>query len=216
MPLRATDFIQLYVELGEKGFDHIPNLLEVAREKHVDNFPEDKDFEQSWRSVKGRGLEKLLQFMLRRQLQDLDLELLQAQKVGESLKIDFGEYGAHFPDVDLVVFQRCRNRVLAILSIKASLRERATQTAYWRLKLRDYSPTRNVKVFLLTPNSDDILRNNRQPNKQRAILETDIDAIYIVNTPDRSVSDYLYPGIDSRIRLIDDLVDDLQELSQTR
>lgn len=106
--------------------------------------------------------------------------------------------------------------MLAILSIKASLQERATQTAYWRLTLRDYSPTRNVKVFLLTPNSDDILRNNRQLNKQPAILETDIDAIYIVNTPDRSVSDYLFPGVDSRIRLIDDLVDDLQELSQRR
>lgn len=216
MPLRANDFIDLYVDLGEKDFDSIPNLLEFAREKHEEDFPDDKDFEQSWRSVKGRGLEKLLEFMLRRQLQDLDLELLPAQRVGESLKIDFGEYGAHFPDVDLVVFQRSRNRVLAILSIKASLRERATQTAYWRLKLRDYSPTRNVKVFLLTPNSDDILRNNHHPNKQRAILETDIDAIYIVNTPDRSISDYLYHGVESRIRLINDLVEDLQELSQRR
>lgn len=216
MPLRAIDFIQLYVKLGEKDFDSIPKLLEVAREKHEEDFPDNKDFEQSWRSVKGRGLEKLLEFMLRRQLKDLDLELLHAQEVGTSLKIDFGEYGEHYPDVDLVVFQRSRNRVLAILSIKASLRERATQTAYWRLKLRDYSLTRNVKVFLLTPNSDDILRNNHQPNKQRAILETDIDAIYIVNTPERSISDYIYTGIESRIRLIDDLVDDLRELSQRR
>ena len=147
MPLRATDFIQLYVKLGEKDFDSIPKLLEVAREKHEEDFPGNKDFEQSWRSVKGRGLEKLLEFMLRRQLQDLDLELLHAQEVGKSLKIDYGEYGEHYPDVDLVVFQRSRNRILAILSIKASLRERATQTAYWRLKLRDYSLTRNVKVF---------------------------------------------------------------------
>ncbi len=216
MPLRATDFIQLYVKLGEKDFDSIPKLLEVAREKHEEDFPDDKDFEQSWRSVKGRGLEKLLEFMLRRQLRDLDLDLLHASEVGTSLKIDFGEYGEHYPDVDLVVIQPSKNRVLAILSIKASLRERATQTAYWRLKLRDYSQTRNVKVFLLTPNSDDILRNNHEPNKQRAILETDIDAIYIVNTPDRTISDYLYPGVESRIRLIDNLVNDLLELSQRR
>ncbi|MDE2750312.1 MAG: BsaWI family type II restriction enzyme [Chloroflexota bacterium] len=214
MPLRAKDFIPLYTRLGEKGFDFIPELLKIAREEHKIDFPFDsKNFEQSWRVVKGKGLEKILELMLKRQICATDLEILRLSDIGEKLKIDFGEYGNHYPDVDLVVYQPRRNRILAILSIKASLRERATQTAYWRLKLRDYSHTRNVKVYLLTPNSDDILRNNHDPIKQRAVLETDIDGIYIVNTPERSIDDYLYPGLESRIRLIDDLIDDLADLA---
>ena len=216
MPIKANDLVKLYLKLGEQGFEFIPELLEIAREEHKEDFPPDKDFEQSWRSVKGRGLERVLEYMLKQQLKAMDLELLQANEVGHLLKIDFGEYGEHFPDVDLVVYQANRDRVLAILSIKASLRERATQTAYWRTKLRDFSKTRNIQVFLLTPNSDDILRSNRQPNKQRAILETDIDSIYIVNTPEHTINDYLYPGIASRIRLINELAEDLRELSLRR
>ena len=213
MPLKANDFVALYMELGAAGYERIPGLLETAREKHRDGFSPTKDFEQSWRSVKGRGLEKVIAHILEQQLETMGLELVSLSEIGDLLKLDFGEYGQHYPDVDLAVYQRSRRRVLAILSIKTSLRERATQTAYWRNKIRNFYKTRHIKVFLLTPNSDDILRSNRAPNKQRAILETDIDATYIVNTSNAAVDDYRYAGKESRIRLINELADDLKQLS---
>ena len=213
MPLKAKDFVDLYIELGGVHYELIPRLLETAREKHRDGFDPEKDFEQSWRSVKGRGLEKVIAYILEHQLEAMGLELANLSEVGDLLKLDFGEYGQHYPDADLAVYQRSRRRVLAILSIKTSLRERATQTAYWRNKMRDFYKTRNVKVFLLTPNSDDILRSNRAPNKQRAILETDIDATYIVNTARVSLDNYRYEDKESRLRLINELANDLRELS---
>ena len=213
MPLKAKDFVDLYIELGGVHYEKIPKLLEIARGKHQEGFNPARDFEQSWRAVKGRGLEKIIAHILKRQLAEIDLELLPLREAGNLLELDFGEYGRHYPDVDLAVYHPGRDKILAVLSIKTSLRERATQTAYWRNKIRDFPKTRNVKVFLLTPNSDDILRSNRAPNKQRAILETDIDAIYILNTPDISLDDYLYEDKESRIRLIDELANDLKKLS---
>lgn len=213
MPLKANDFIDLYIDLGAAHYELIPKLLETAREKHRHGFDPAKDFEQSWRSVKGRGLEKVIAYILKQQLEAMGLELVSLAEIGDLLKLDFGAYGQHYPDVDLAVYQRSRRRVLAILSIKTSLRERATQTAYWRNKVRGFHKTQNVKVFLLTPNSDDILRSNRAPNKQRAILETDIDATYIVSTSDASIDDYLYEGKVSRIRLINELANDLKVMS---
>ncbi len=214
MPLKAENFVDLYIELGATHYELIPKLLEIARERHREDFSSEKNFEQSWRAVKGRGLEKVIEYILKQQLQAVGLELVHLGDVGDLLKLDFGEYGQHYPDVDLVVYQQSKHRVLAILSIKTSLRERATQTAYWRNKIKDSDKTRNVKVFLLTPNSDDILRSNRASNKQRAILETDIDATYIVNTSNVSLDDYLYKGKESRIRLISELANDLKELSR--
>lgn len=214
MPLKAKDFVDLYIELGAAHYELIPKLLEIARERHREDFDPEKNFEQSWRSVKGHGLERVIEYILKQQLEAVGLELVHLDEVGDLLKLDFGEYGQHYPDVDLAVYQRSGHKILAILSIKTSLRERATQTAYWRNKIRDFYKTQNVKVFLLTPNSDDILRSNHAPNKQRAILETDIDATYIVNTFNVSLDDYLYKGKDSRIRLINELANDLKELSR--
>jgi len=219
MPLKAKDFVDLYIELGAAHYELIPKLLEIARERHREDFDPEKNFEQSWRSVKGRGLERVIEHILKQQLEAVGLELIRLDKgglgkVGDLLKLDFGEYGQHYPDVDLAVYQRSEHKILAILSIKTSLRERATQTAYWRNKIRNFCKTQNVKVFLLTPNSDDILRSNHAPNKQRAILETDIDATYIVNTFNVSIDDYLYQGKESRIRLISELANDLKELSR--
>ncbi len=209
MSLKAAEFVDLFERLGASTYEEIPTLLELARDEHKRDFPENKDFEQSWRSVKGRGLENVIEFILARQLDELGMKLVGLKDVKNLLQIDYGEYGVHPPDVDLVVVQKSIRKVLAILSIKTSLRERATQTAYWRNKLRQNENTRHIKVFFVTPNSDDILRSNRKPNKQRGILETDIDMTYIVNLPGVTIDDYLYEGKSSRIRLIEQLADDL-------
>ncbi len=212
----TEEFLLFYIQHYPPDFRNIPEFLVEADKEHTRRLPPDKDKNQSWRSVKGNGLELVVEHILARQLEALDLELIAVKDAEEMVEIDYGEYGTHLPDVDLVVYQPSRDRILAILSIKTSLRERATQTAYWRLKLHAQSSTKNIKVFLLTPNSDDDLRIKRVPKKNRAVLETDIDAIYIINRPEFELDDYIYPGVDSRIRMIDDLAGDLAELADRK
>ncbi|MCY4466110.1 MAG: BsaWI family type II restriction enzyme [Chloroflexi bacterium] len=214
MVLKAKDFVPLLKELGGTEFTDIPKLLSVARDRHDYKFPhETKDFEQSWRSVKGKGLERVVGYVLEREIAGLDLELLPLSALDEYIEIDFAEYGRHLPDVDLAIYQPSKDRILAILSIKSSLRERATQTAFWRLKMHGFAKTRDVQVYLVTPNSDDILRSDKPSKKQRAVLENDIDGTYIVNSPGVSIEEYLYPETQSRLKLIGELVPDLQNLA---
>lgn len=214
MVLKAKHFVPLLKELGGAEFSDIPRLLAVGRERHQQDFPfATKDFEQSWRSVKGRGLEKVVAYLLERELVGTELTLLPIKDLDEYIEIDFAEYGRHLPDVDLAIYQPSKDRIIAILSIKSSLRERATQTAFWRLKMHGFAKTRDVQVYLVTPNSDDILLRKDRPSKQRAVLENDIDGTYIVNSPGVTIEEYLYPRTLSRIKLIGELVPDLQYLA---
>ncbi len=212
----AEGFLKFFIQRYSPEYKNIPAFLVDADKEHTRRLPHGKNKSQSWRSVKGLGLERVLEHILARQLESLSLELISVKEAREKVEIDFGDYGSHLPDVDLIVYQPSRKRILAILSIKSSLRERATQTAYWRLKLHAQSNTKNIRVFLLTPNSDDDLRSNRKPKKNRAVLETDIDAIYVVNRPEFKLADYLYHGVESRIRMIDELADDLAELADRK
>lgn len=211
--MTIKEFRDFFIQHYSPEYSNIPEFLLEADKEHTRRLPPKKSKSQSWKIIKGRGLELVIEHILAQQLEALNLSLISVKRAKERVEIDFGEYGSHLPDVDLIVYQQSRDRILAILSVKTSLRERATQTAYWRLKLQTQSSTKNIKVFLLTPNSDDDLLSSHDPKKNRGVLETDIDAIYVVNRPERVLDDYLYPGVESRIRLIDELADDLAELA---
>lgn len=216
--MTAEEIVDLYVKMNVDSsltnYELIPDVLRIAREEHKNTFDRG-NFEQSWRSVKGKGLEKVVEYILTQELRRIGLELVQAsdKRVNDFLKIDFGDYGSYLPDVDLAVYQPSRSRVLAILSIKTSLRERITQTAYWRNKLRSNEGTRDIKMFFITPDGDDILRSNRKPKKQRAVIEADIDRTYLIKMSEYKLDDYYYSNKSSNIRLINDLAEDLRQLS---
>lgn len=215
--MKADDFIDFYRKMNqasshEVNYQLIPLLLERAREKHGNDFS-GRDFEQSWRSVKGHGLEKLLGYLIGLECQKVGLELVEGSgELSRLLQIDFAEYGSHLPDVDLCVYYPQTKRVLAVLSVKTSLRERATQTGYWYNKLKANKPTAHIKVFFITPNSDDILQSNKEPSKQRAVIESDTDGIFIINKSDRTLQDYRYKGRQSKLFFIDELISHLTAL----
>ena len=214
--ISAEALLDIFIERFSPEYKHIPAFLIEADKEHTRHLPAGKNKSQSWNSVKGATLELVIEHILRQQLEKFNLDLIKVGKSHEKINIDFGDYGSHLPDVDLVVYQRSRDRILAILSIKTSLRERIAQTAYWRMKLHAQSNTKNIKVFLVTPNSDNDLRIKKNQKKNRAVVETDIDAVYIVNRPEFDLAKYVYPGVDSRIRLIEELAEDLAELADRK
>ena len=212
--MKADDFINLYYELYPENtakdivnYSVIHDLLVVAKERHRIDV-KNRDFEQSWKPVKGKGLEKITEHLLGEDLKRIGLQIrhISDKEIKKLTKINFSPYGEHNPDVDLAVYEKSRQSVIAILSIKTSLRERSTQTAYWCYKIRNNEQTKHIKMFFVTLDSDDDLRNNnKSPKKQRAIIEKDIDSIYIVNRKEYSRDDYLYPNKESRVFMIEDL-----------
>ena len=184
---------------GDKAYLHISELLEEAKNKHFEDWLKDHpngDHEQSWRAFKGKNLEKLVEFIVKTQLNNLSLKVVngnllerntnlseELSRVKRNILVDFGVFGAHLPDADLVIYKPDSYEVIAIASIKVTLRERIAQSAYWKLKLKEDPITKNIRVLFITPDEDNTLMYNNSINvkKSKAIVETDLDCTYILS-----------------------------------
>jgi type II restriction enzyme len=102
-------------------------------------------------------------------------------KVKRNLLIDFGEHGMHLPDVDIIIFNPVNSQVLAVISVKVTLRERVAQTGYWKLKLASAPVTRGIRVYFITPDEDGTLLKSKPTKKGRAIVERDTDGGYVMS-----------------------------------
>ncbi|GAA7348532.1 hypothetical protein BD0120_05320 [Helicobacter pylori] len=67
----------------------------------------------------------------------------------------------------LILYQTNKDnvKILAILSVKNSFRERFTETPYWKLKLLQSPVTSHIKVFMITPDNDDEISFKNKPKK---------------------------------------------------
>lgn len=82
-----------------------------------------------------------------------------------------------YPDVDLLLVDRERNIVRAIISCKTSLRERLTETAFWKRELERSDEIKDVKVILVTTDKDDELKSETN----RYITLHVLDRIFITD-----------------------------------
>ncbi|MFM2268202.1 MAG: hypothetical protein RL757_1643, partial [Bacteroidota bacterium] len=180
-------------QFGNLAFRQISKLLEEAKEQHKSDFFQSKtaqnailngktpDHEQSWRAFKGKNLEKLIEHIIIDEIRSLGLEVINGNtlernnnlseplsRVKRNLLVDFGEYGFHLPDVDIVIYEPTSYKIIAVLSSKVTLRERVAQTGYWKLKLLSDEVTRHIKVFFITPDEDQTLKIKRPAKKGRA------------------------------------------------
>lgn len=178
---------------GENAYQYVSELFIDAKLKHKKDF-KGNDHEQSWRAFKGKNLEKLIEHIITDKVTDLGLAIINGNTLERStnlqehlaivkrnLLIDYGKFGCHLPDVDLVIYNPKNSKVLAVLSIKVTLRERIAQTAYWKLKLSHQKITNHIKVFFITPDEDQTLKNKKPIKKGRAIVEADLDGTYVLS-----------------------------------
>jgi type II restriction enzyme len=221
------DPIKMYEAKKKKfslnAYKHVSELLAEAKELHRKNFVENpspqRDFEQSWKPVKGNILEKLITHILEDEVASLGLKIVRGRTLDKSksqnlskelslvkrnLLIDYGEFGSHLPDVDMIIYNPKDLKVLAVISSKSSLRERIAQTAYWKLKLYGDRATKHIKVYFLTPDEDGTLTIKTPANKDRAMVEVDTDGSYVMS--ERQIEE------SSTVKMFDKFIDDLREL----
>ena len=169
-------------EYEEKGF---------TKEKAVNKA------NQSWRTYIGARIQSVIFTLLKEGLKDKGLELTtdkilsgkklssELEMVKRKLAINYGEY-LFLPDADIVIYKRCKNRdvrIIAVVSVKNSFRERGFETTYWKLKLLESPITSDIQVFLATPDKDNeisFIAPNGKPKKMRIILEHELDSIYFL------------------------------------
>ena len=117
--------------------------------------------------------------------------------------IDSGEFGQHFPDADIILYKTNPVLALAVISSKASLRERIAQTGYWRFKLQNQEKTKHVKTFFVTLDEDGHL-TSKSSNKPRAIVESDTDGSYVLSETNIEESE--------KVKMFDKFIDDIRKL----
>jgi len=225
--MTSQDIIKLYEKYQEKygvsAYKHISQVLKDAKAIHHHDFlrhpTPKKDHEQSWKGFKGSALEKLIQHILREEVVRLGLKIargkkfertlpknlsVELQNVKRNLSIDFGKFGFHIPDVDLVIYSPENSQVVAVLSSKSTLRERIAQSGYWNIKIKNYKLTNHIKLFFVTPDEDGNFSKKEENNKSRVIVEADLDGAYIMTEQEVKESD--------KVKTFDKFIGDLKKL----
>ena len=175
-----------------------------------------RDHEQSWRIFKEIGFEKLLQYIIAEPIEELGLKMVDSyqlrgrdltpelERVKRNLTIDYGEFGLHLPDVNIVVYNPKNQRVIAVISSRVTLREQITETSYWKLKLLADRATAHIKVYFVTIDEDETLTSIYLPKKGRAIVETDLDGTYVMTAENLEESD--------KVKLFEHFIEDLKQV----
>jgi type II restriction enzyme len=114
----------------------------------------------------------------------------------------------HLLDVDIIIFDPSDSHILAVVSVKVTLRERIAQTGYWKLKLSNAPVTKDIKVYFITPDEDATLSIKKPTKKGRAIVETDTDGSYIMSEANIDESD--------RVKKFDRFIVDIKNIVQAK
>ncbi|MHC1624707.1 MAG: BsaWI family type II restriction enzyme [Methermicoccaceae archaeon] len=210
---------------GDEAYKHMSALLNEAKEVHKQDWLKKPtpqgDHEQSWRAFKGKNMEKLVQYIITKEVEKLGLKVINGNQlekasmlppelscVKRKLAIDYGEFGLHLPDVDIVIYEPKNCNILSVISIKVTLRERIAQTGYWKLKLLQDDTTKHIRVYFMTPDEDGTLTYTKPPKKARAIVEMDLDGSYVLTEEEIEESD--------KVKLFENFIDDIKELAQEK
>lgn len=222
--MKFDDLKDMYSERqlveGVEAYRTVSQLLQDAKERHKQDFLKDKpggDHEQSWRAFKGKNFEKLIQHIITESIEALGMKVingnklerskklsLELGKVKRNLAIDYGEFGLHLPDVDIVVYNPKDQSVIAVIFSKVTLRERIAQTGYWKLKLLESETTEHIKVYFITPDEDGTLTDTYLPKKGRAIVEIDLDGTYVLTEANLDES--------AKVKLFEHFIQDFKQL----
>jgi len=198
-------------------------ILDETKEKFQKQY-NDKNG-QKWRNESGTMLELLVLYFIYEEVKKLgydittDEELENArsgilERVGHNIVIKYGRYYV-FPDGDIIIFDPKTAVVKAIISCKASLRERFAQTLYWKLKLSLNDRTQNIKMYFITVDKEHNeektgfkkpaldIQKGKEPTKPRILLEYEMDGVYVTRD---------LKGESDKVKMFDKFIDDFKNV----
>ena len=166
---------------------------------------ENNTFQERIRDVIAKLIGKLgLKVVLRYDLVKTDTLSEELESVKQHLTIDYGEFNSELPYVNLVIYTAENSRVIAVISCIVNLKSRIFDTVYWRLKFREDEDKASIKFYLITTDIDETLKIADLPKKGRAILEADLDGIYVLTASEFQQS--------NKVKLFEHFIEDLKQV----
>lgn len=171
---------------------------------------------QSWVATIGKNLEKTIEMLVADFCKEYDLLITndrilkrnnlpkELDLVKRAILVDFGKYSL-LPDGDIIIYKKTNKlpKIIAILSVKNSFRERYTESPYWKLQLLQSEITKDIKVMMITPDKDNEISFVYPPRKARIILEYELDGIYLAKKEFNK---------SKKVKSISELIEDLRKL----
>lgn len=162
-------------------------------------------FQERIRDVIAGLIEKLgLRVVLRYDLVKSATLSEELEGVKRHLTIDYGEFNSELPYVNLIIYIPENSHVIAVISCIVNLKPRVFDTTYWRLKLQQYENKAAIKFYLITTDIDETLKIVDVPKKERAILEAELDGIYVLTTSELQQSD--------KVKLFEHFIEDFKQV----
>ena len=188
------DIIKEFEKFKQKEKDPYTKISKFTQEvkkkfyakKLKENKSENK-IRQAWVSFIGHNLEKIFEEMLKEFCKRYNLKITkdkilksnnlskELSEVKRLVSVNFGEYML-LPDADIIIYKLNPIKIIAILSIKNSFRERYTETPYWKLKLlEDENIVINAKEYT---NTSYYVAYDSNDNSQYALVMPSVNKIY--------------------------------------
>lgn len=171
------DYIFALTRFDEISENRLRNLL-------LNFYDNPKSRNQAWRSCKGELYEyavfKALNQVIshnKKLSKKLDILIGDEALLQHKDKIVIKNWSEIYPDVDILVIEKQTGNVKAIISCKTSLRERLTETAFWKRELERRESTKNVKLLFVTTDKD----NELKIDTNRYIILHVIDCTFVTN-----------------------------------
>ncbi|MCR8501579.1 MAG: BsaWI family type II restriction enzyme [Candidatus Korarchaeota archaeon] len=183
--------INCYKDIVTKGFqgDYLQavkcfeSISETQIRRDLNQFYKNlRSADQAWKTYKGvlyeyAVFEAIKQVIDNSRLRNL-LQVVRGHEVDAYRdQIVIRNWNDILPDVDLLIVDKNNQLVKAIASCKTSLRERLTETAFWKRELEKHVNTKNIKIIFITIDKDYELRNE----SNRYIILHVIDYVIITD-----------------------------------
>ena len=199
------EFADLYREYrameAQPRHEHLSDLFarvqpEYERRWRAAN-PQGRDARAAWRNWKGRSFKDLVKEQIREELlrvnerNDLalavasDADLAPAKEpddlndIRQAVYIDYGDYGKHRANFDLVIFDDRSGQLSSIVFCKTTMRERLVIPLYSAEKIRRQTGDPNLPLILVTLDEDEQLRAPSK-TKNYAIASTEFLFTYLL------------------------------------
>ena len=149
-----------------------------------DYYDKERSRNQAWRSCKGELYEYAV-FRFLKQIIGNDehlknkIDVVMGDEALSTYKdqIVIRNWSDILPDADIVLVDKINRNILAILSCKTSLRERLTETAFWKRELEKTKANFKIKLIFVTTDKDNELRTETN----RYILLHVVDYTFITD-----------------------------------